>query len=85
MAEDNFAAAANTANPATRSTPVAPHDANEIEVCRALLVGTAGTVIGRLRDDSADRTFKLGAGEHPLRFKLIKATGTTAADMLALY
>lgn len=72
-------------SPARRSTPIAPNDTNELPYLpKALFVGTGGTVIGQLADDTADRVFKLAAGYHPLRFKLIKAAGTTAADMLAL-
>ena len=85
MSTDKFASSANTSNPAVRSTAVVPHDVNEVEVCRALLVGTAGTIVGRLRDDTADRSFVVTQGYHPLRFKLIKATGTSAADLVALY
>lgn len=71
--------------PANRSTPIVPNDANELPYLpKGIIVGTAGTVVGRLRDDTADRTYKLWVGYHPLRFKLIKATGTTATDMLAL-
>jgi len=72
--------------PAERSEIIVPHDVNELtDIPRGILVGTAGTIVGRLKDDTADRTFKLLAGEHGLRFRLIKASGTTAADMLALY
>jgi len=70
---------------ATRSTPVEPNDSAELpNIPKALLVGVAGTVVGRLLDDTQDRTFKLASGYHPLRFKLIKATGTTATDIVAL-
>lgn len=70
--------------PFERSSPIVPSDADELtEIPRAIYVGTAGIVVGRLKDDAADRTWKLGAGYHPLRFRKINAAGTTAADMLA--
>lgn len=75
----------SASSPATRSTPVTPHDVNPVDPApKAIFVGTAGNVVGQLLEDTVDRTFKLPAGYHPLRFKLIKATGTTAADMIGL-
>jgi len=76
----------SASTPAARSTPVVPHDSNELaNIPKAIYVGTAGDIVGRLIDDTADRTFKgLAIGYHPLRFKLIKAAGTTAADIVAL-
>lgn len=86
MAADNFAGMFNLTNPARRSFPIVPSDGSPDlpEVPRAILVGDAGTIVGQLIDDVADRTFKLTAGEHGLRFKSIKATGTTAANLLGL-
>lgn len=72
--------------PSGRSYAVTPSDATAIPVGRALYVGVAGHVAGRLREDSADVVFKnMAAGVHPLSFKLIKSTGTTATDMLVLF
>jgi hypothetical protein len=72
--------------PSEQSYAVTPHDSTAIPVGRALYVGVAGDVVGQLAKDTADRTFKnMAAGEHPLRFKLIKSTGTTATDMLVLF
>ncbi|CAN5506541.1 hypothetical protein BH09PSE4_BH09PSE4_17910 [soil metagenome] len=74
-------------NPAERSETIVPHDTNELTAGpRAIFVGTGGTIVGRLKDDAADRTFKnLPSGSFlPLRLKLIKTT-STAADILALY
>lgn len=83
---DPFDGRADTVSgPATRSVPVVKHDTNELtDTPKAILVGTAGTIVGQLRNDTADRTFTLQAGYHPLRFKLIK-TASTAADIVALY
>ncbi|APX64549.1 hypothetical protein AV944_00340 [Sphingomonas sp. LK11] len=86
MPQDRFGTNADSVlAAATRSMAIVPDDANELPFLpKGIMVGTAGTVVGRLRDDTADRTWKLWVGYHPLRFKLIKSTGTTAADMMAV-
>ncbi len=50
----------------------------------AIVVGVAGDVIGQLLEDTTDRTFKLGAGVHPLRFKSITESGTTATNLIVV-
>jgi hypothetical protein len=52
----------------------------------AIVVGTAGTVKGRLLDDGSDRDFILPQGVWPLRFKSIKSTanGTTASNLVLI-
>jgi hypothetical protein len=52
---------------------------------RGILVGVAGNVVGRLTHDAADVTYPLQAGEHPLRFVIIRKTGTTATGLVALF
>ncbi|GAA3254425.1 MULTISPECIES: spike base protein, RCAP_Rcc01079 family [Sphingomonas] len=86
MPQDRYGSNADTVTaPANRSLNVVPHDTNELGFLpKGIMVGTAGTIVGRLRDDVADRTYKVWVGYHPMRFKLIKATGTTAADIVAL-
>jgi hypothetical protein len=63
--------------PVVKDTPIAAG-------CRALYIGTAGTVVGRLKGDGADRTWKNApAGGYLLgAFVLVKAA-STADDMLA--
>ena len=70
---------------ATRSEPIAPSDTAAIEPPKCILVGDAGVIMGRLENDAEDRSFAVPAGYNPLRFKLIKATGTTAGRLVALY
>ena len=70
---------------ATKSTPITPNDSTEITPpLRGIHVGGAGDITGRLIDDTEDREFKgLVAGQwYPYAFKLIKATGTTATDLV---
>lgn len=50
---------------------------------RAILIGTAGDLVVRGRLDTADVTLKLAAGWHPIRPKIIRQTGTTAANIVA--
>lgn len=84
---------ANTAketadSPAGLSFPVTTNDSTEC--CefepKGLYVGTGGTVVMRLIGDTADRTFvNVAAGSVlPVRPRIIKATGTTASDMIVL-
>lgn len=73
--------------PSGQSYAVTPNDSTAIPVGRGLYVGVAGDVVGRLRGDTSDRTFKnMAQGvEHAMSFVLIKATGTTATDMVVLF
>lgn len=86
---DKFESYANTANPATSAIAVAPHDVNELTngACRALFVGSGGTIVMRGVAGLVDQTWKnVAAGSIlPFRAQFIRATGTTAADILALY
>jgi len=52
---------------------------------RALLVGVAGNVVGQQTHDSTDITYPVPAGFCPMRFKIIRKTGTTATGLVALY
>lgn len=56
-------------------------------ICRALFVGGAGAITGRLVSDTVDTVFSgIAAGTIlPLQFKLIKATGTTATALVQLF
>jgi hypothetical protein len=74
--------------PATRGVAVAPHDSNTLaDIPKALFVGVAGDLVARGLNDTADVTFKnLAAGSVlPFRAKFVRATGTTAASIVALY
>lgn len=86
MAVDNFASFANLTNPPTRSVPVVPGE-QEIEVTRALFVGKGGSLVIRLRDDSADWVISAVPDNSQLDYlvKLVRAAGTTATEIRALY
>ena len=88
MAVDRlFHNADNIASPARRATPITPNDATQLTIVpKAIYVGTGGAITMRGVDDTADIVWKnIPSGAIlPFRAVLIKATGTTAADMLAL-
>lgn len=66
---------------------VTPHDANELPVIpKALYVGSGGTIILRGVDATADVSFtNVPAGAVlAVRARHVRATGTTAANIVAL-
>ncbi|MEG3181987.1 spike base protein, RCAP_Rcc01079 family [Sphingomonas sp. LT1P40] len=74
--------------PATRAVAVVPHDSNALsDIPKALFVGTGGNITMRGVNGTADSLWKnVPAGTVlPFRARYVRATGTTAADMLALY
>lgn len=87
MADQFSSTADQVSAPATRVLAVVPHDTNAlVDIPKALFVGTGGTVT--LRGLSGgDVLFKnLASGSIlPVRAQYVRATGTTAADLLALY
>lgn len=88
MADQFSAFADNVSAPATRAVAVAPHDSNALaDVPKALFVGSGGDLVARGSGGGADVIFRnLPAGSLlPLRAQFVRATGTTAADIVALY
>jgi hypothetical protein len=74
--------------PATRVVVVTPHDSTALtDIPKALYVGTAGNITMRGVNGTSDAVWKnVPAGTTlPFRAQFIRATGTTAADILALY
>lgn len=88
MAIDDFGNHAPTVSgPSRRPFTVTPHDTNELSfIPKALYVGTGGTVILRGIDGSQDVTFKnVGNGQVlDVRAQYVRATGTTATDIVAM-
>ena len=71
-----------------RAVAVAPHDVNALaDIPKALYVGTGGDIVARGVGGGADVTFKnVPSGSIlPFRAEYIRATGTTALQILALY
>jgi len=86
---DPFAASADAVSaPARDAAPLVPHDTNPIAVTpKALFIGTGGHLVARGVNGVADVTFRnLASGSIlPFRPGFVRATGTTAADIVALY
>ena len=74
--------------PARRAVAVVPHDTAPLaEVPKALFVGTGGSIAMRGAGGGADAVWKNVADGTvlPFRPEFVRATGTTASDILALY
>lgn len=86
---DYFKSAADSvSSPARRSLAVTPHDTNPLtDIPKALYVGSGGDVTMRGVDGGADELWRnVPAGTIlPFRAQFVRAAGTTAADILALY
>jgi len=75
-----------TYGPFKNAVAVTPHNVDELPVIpTSIYIGTGGTLIARAMDSSADVTYKnLPSGsELQGRFRYIRATGTTCADIIA--
>ena len=73
--------------PARAPFAVTPHDTNELAtIPKALYIGTGGNVVLRGVGGAADVTFKNVANGQTLdvRAQYVRATGTTAADIVGL-
>ncbi|MEG3126090.1 spike base protein, RCAP_Rcc01079 family [Sphingomonas sp. GB1N7] len=86
---DSFANSADQVSaPATRAVAVVPHDTNALgDVPKALYVGTGGDIAARGVGGGADVVFRNVAPGSvlPFRAAFVRATGTSAADLIALY
>ncbi|WEK43658.1 MAG: hypothetical protein P0Y64_02150 [Candidatus Sphingomonas colombiensis] len=75
-------------SPARSAAAVSPHDTNALtDIPKALYVGTGGTIVMRGVAGLADQTWKNvpNGALLPFRAQYVRATGTTATDILALY
>ena len=85
---DPFSTRADSVSaPAARARPVTPHDSNALpDVPKALYVGSGGTITMCGSGDIADSVWvNVPSGSViPFRPSHVRATGTTAGDILAL-
>lgn len=87
MTDAFFNAADQVSAPARRAVAVVPSDTAALAVVpKALFVGTGGTIVMRGVGDGADVTWRGVASGTVLPFRAshVRATGTTAADLVAL-
>ncbi|MEA3037729.1 MAG: hypothetical protein QOE79_242 [Sphingomonadales bacterium] len=86
---DPFTSVADSATaPARLAVPVIPSDTNALpDIPKALFVGTGGAIAMRGVGGSADQVWKnvQDGSILPFRAQYVRATGTTASDILALY
>lgn len=78
----------SVSSPATRAVAVVPDDANPLaDIPKALFVGGGGTVVVRGSGGGDDVAFRNVADGSvlPFRARFVRATGTSATDILALY
>ena len=84
---DNYAGSDAATTPSQGPFAVVPHDTNALAVLpKALYIGTGGNVTLRAPGSSQDVVFKNLANGQILdvRASHVRATGTTAADIVAL-
>jgi hypothetical protein len=84
---DRFENVNGLADPARQAFAITPNATSEIDpLPKAVFVGTGGDIVGRAAGSGADVTFKNVASGQVLdvRFQYIRATGTTAADIVGL-
>ena len=82
---DNFAGIDSLVAPAVRAVP---HDGNAlVDVPKALFIGSGGNVTMRGVGGGGDVLFRnVAAGSVlPFRAQYVRATGTSAGDIVALY
>lgn len=88
MSFDSFGSALDSLiAPARNCFAIAPHDVSTLPALpKAVYVGTGGTIVLRTVDSSQDVTFINVASGSVLdvRATIIRATGTTAANMIGL-
>lgn len=86
---DKFSQTADTVDaPASSAVAVTPHASNALaDIPKALFVGTGGNITMRGMGDSVDTVWKNipNGAIIPFRAQYVRASGTTAADILALY
>lgn len=78
----------SVSSPATRGVVVVPDDVSPLaDVPKALFVGSGGTLVVRGAGGGADVALRRVADGTiiPFRALFVRATGTTAADIVALY
>jgi hypothetical protein len=80
-------AADSVSSPARNCLAIVPNDASDLAaVTKAIYVGTGGNLVVRMLDSDADVTFaNVPTGTVlPIRARAVRATGTTASQIVGL-
>ena len=70
---------------AHKSASITPSDVTMFEVTRALYVGGAGDLTVTMADGNSQLFTAVPVGVFPIQVTAVKATGTTATGIVALY
>ena len=87
MTTDRFGSLADDAdNPARQAFAVTPSDSAELPILpKALIVGGGGALVLRAVDSAVDVTVTVLAGQMlPIRAQFVRATGTSASNIVGL-
>lgn len=87
-ASDNPSFENSTSTPARSAVLLVPHNSNElVNISKAIYIGGAGNLEVILADSPTAVVFKgLSAGQIlPIRARVVKASLTTATDIISLY
>jgi hypothetical protein len=76
---------ADATAPAHGAFPVTPNDGTFIPVSRALYIGGTGDLTVRMADDQTVLFTAVPVGIFPIQVDQVRATGTTATNIVALY
>lgn len=76
---------ADATAPAHTARAVTASDATEIEVTRALYIGTTGNVAVRMANGDIVTFTAVPVGILPIQVDQVRSTNTTASDIIALY
>lgn len=88
MADQFSTSADQVSAPATCAVAITPHDSNPLsDIPKGLYVGTGGTIVMRGVNGASDQIWRNvpSGAVLPFRALYVRATGTTATDLLALY
>ncbi|MEY1555316.1 hypothetical protein AB3Y40_06740 [Yoonia sp. R2331] len=72
-------------DPAKSVAVVTPNDTASLGPVRGIIVATAGDLSVVMQGGTDAQTFPVPAGVLPLRVKIVRSTGTTAAGITVLY
>lgn len=85
MAAPNFSVV-NDDNPAEYAAAVTPSDSTDLtQVPRALYIGSSGNLNVDMMDGTTVLFSSVPNGIFPVRVKRVRATSTTASNIVALY